>query len=375
MHILAIVAARNEADIIEQTVGDLLDQGIRVHLLDHGSSDGTAAALERHLRSGRLTIEPFSTTRDGDPVSEPFALSAILARKEALAAELDAEWFINHDADEFRESPWSHLNLRQGIALVDELGYNAIDFELFNFPPTHDAYRPGDDVRASFRHYEPGASWDRVQIRCWKRTAARVDLVSSAGHSASFADRRVFPIKFLLRHYPIRSRAHGRRKVYEERLPRFDEDERRRGWHVQYDATSASDDFIRPAADLTLFDPDAVRLRLQLGLVDVASRCDRLERLLAGELRRSSSLLTAARERERQVIDLERHVIDLERRIEDGHARLAEAHARADALDRQRNAEEAHWRRVLGEVYASASWRVTAPLRALGRWLRGRRLQ
>ena len=45
--ITAIVAAFNEADIIRQTVGDLVEQGIAVHLIDDGSTDGTARRSSR----------------------------------------------------------------------------------------------------------------------------------------------------------------------------------------------------------------------------------------------------------------------------------------------------------------------------------------
>ena len=38
---------------------------------------------------------------------------------------------------------------------------------------------------------------------------------------ARFPGRKVFPIQFLLRHYPIRSQRHGETKVFTERKPRF----------------------------------------------------------------------------------------------------------------------------------------------------------
>ena len=173
-----------------------------------------------------------------------------MARKEQLTRELDADWFITHDADEFRESPWSHLNLRQGIELVDRLGFNAIEFQVLNFWPTHDVLPPGGDVREAFRHYAVGDPWDKLQVKCWKNTGQAVDLVSTAGHEARFEGRRIFPIRFLLRHYPIRSQAHGTRKVFEQRLPRFASEERARGWHVQYDALQKDHCFIRDPSTL-----------------------------------------------------------------------------------------------------------------------------
>jgi GT2 family glycosyltransferase len=262
--IIALIAAYNEGDVIGPVVGDLIDQGVSVYLLDHQSTDDTVARVEPYRGRGLLSIERFPGT--GTEVGGPgrFVWEEILRRKEALATELDAAWFIHHDADEFRESPWAHVNLRDAIRRVDALGYNAIDFELLNFWPTHDGFTPGDDVRRAFHHYAPGEPWDKVQIKCWKKTGGLVDLVSSAGHEAAFAGRRVFPLRFMLRHYPIRSQAHGQRKVFHERRGRFVEAERARGWHVQYDAIRPDERFIRDPATLIWYDPEQVRLQLLL---------------------------------------------------------------------------------------------------------------
>ena len=254
--VTALIAAYNEEDIIGQVVRDLVEQGIGVFLLDHGSTDDTRAEFERAAGRGRVGVERLEV--------EGFSLEAILARKAELARALDASWFINQDADEFRESPWADCNLFEAIRRVDAFGYNAIDFEVLNFWPTHDDFRKGDDVRASFPHYEQGGTFDRLQIRCWKRVDGAFDLLSSGGHEVAFAGRRVFPLRFLLRHYPVRSQAHGERKVFQERRPRFAAAERGRGWHVQYDTLPPGHRFIRDAASLTPFDPHAVRLQLTL---------------------------------------------------------------------------------------------------------------
>jgi glycosyltransferase involved in cell wall biosynthesis/uncharacterized coiled-coil DUF342 family protein len=263
--VIAIIAAYNEADIIGEVVRHLLDQGLGVYLLDHGSTDGTVAEVEPYLGRGVLHIERFSEESSGAPGDATrFAWEAILRRKEALASELDASWFIHHDADELRESPWAGLSLLEAIRRVDGLGYNAVDFEVLNFRPTHDRFRRGDDVRAAFPFYEPGDPWDRVQIKCWKKVSGPVDLVSTGGHEAIFPDRKVFPIRFILRHYPIRSQEHGERKVFRERLPRFLRAERERGWHIQYDGITERHSFVRDPGTLSPYDAETVRLRLAL---------------------------------------------------------------------------------------------------------------
>src|SRR5262249_21327122 len=71
-----------------------------------------------------------------------------------------------------------------------------------------------------------------------------------------------FPIRFICRHYPIRGEAHGRRKIFQERLPRFLAAERARGWHVQYEELAGAKTFILDAASLNRYDPDVVRLQV-----------------------------------------------------------------------------------------------------------------
>ena len=366
--VVALVATYNEADVIGWVVRDLIAQGVAVYVLDDGSTDGTVAAIEPLVGRGVLGVERL-------PAADPpvFSLARIMRRKEALARELGAGWFINADADEFRESPWRDCDLAGAIARVDALGYNAIDFELLNFWPTHDRFRPGDDPREAFTRYQRGDDWDRVQIRCWKNLGVPVDLATSAGHDVSFPGRRVFPLRFLLRHYPIRSQAHGERKVLRERQPRFDAGERERGWHVQYEALAAGGRFLRDPATLTPYDPDAVRLELAL-------RHRGMEALERETAARVAALETAGAALETKLAMRVREAEDLRQELAKRDATLAETAAdraaRGAEIGRLRSAldvarEEAERARAalaeargqLEAIHGSRSWRWTAPLR------------
>jgi hypothetical protein len=385
--VVALVAAYNEADVIGAVVGDLIAQGAQVYLLDDGSTDGTAAAVEPYRGRGVLEIERLA----GGGADGPFDWERILRRKAELAQQLDADWFIHHDADEFRESPWAGVTLQEGIARVDALGYNAIDFELLNFWPTHDDFRPGTDPREAFRLYQHGGEFDRLQIRCWKKTDARVDLASSGGHDVAFPGRRVFPLRFLLRHYPIRGQAHGERKVFHDRRGRFVPAERARGWHVQYDAVREGASFLRDASTLTPYDGDAVRVLLMLhhrgleeleaALTEARGAVERLEgraRALADEVGRLGGELQSRTDQlavERAAVDAHRAEGEkLRAALEARGVEIAdvqrELDLRAAELTRLRAGFEDRARR-LDAVYQSLSWRWTAPARALGRLLGG----
>ena len=131
-------------------------------------------------------------------------------------------------------SPWPGTSLRDAIRWVDRLGFNAIDFRLVNFPPVDDGFTPGTDPKTYFVRWEEAAEYDRIQRKCWKAGAEHV-VLGDGGHDVRFEGRRIFPIRFLCRHYPIRSQAHGARKVVRERKGRFAADEIAMGWHRQYE--------------------------------------------------------------------------------------------------------------------------------------------
>ena len=258
--ITAIIAIYNEEDIIAEVVDDLIGQGIYVYILDDGSTDNSLERLKRFCDSGLLTIEIFRPPAESSGTF--FEWESILRRKEELARKLDSDWFIHADADEFRESPFPGMSLAQGIRLVDRLGYNAIDFAVINFYPVEGEEIINEGIRQSFLHYEYGAEYDRLQIKCWKKQTDNVDLVAAGGHQAVFPERKVFPIRFILRHYPLRGREHARKKVFTERLPRLKNNERFKGWHVQYDKYDEQSIFVRRAEELERYEPDKVRALL-----------------------------------------------------------------------------------------------------------------
>jgi hypothetical protein len=365
---IAILAAYNEADVIGPVVDALIAEGVQVYLLDDGSTDETSAIVGSRLHHGVIGLERLPASADGDVPR--FDWGRILRRKAELAHELDADWFIHQDADEFRESPWTGVTLAEALARVDALGFNAVDFHTLDFRPVDDRFTPGTDVRDAVTGYTEAAPYDRMQIRCWKKTVAPVDLVSSGGHEARFPGRKVFPIPFLLRHYPIRGQAHGERKVFGERRRRYDPQERARGWHVQYDEVAEGASFLHDASTLTPYDPTTVRMTLALANRDVtALECSvaslrREQESLEGELARLHDAVARAQTMQ---ADLETRLREMEHENQGLQDALAHAAANRDRLEQDaaswRAAAEGSARRV-ADLERSKSWRWTAPARA-----------
>lgn len=263
--VVALVSVHNEEDVIYHVIGDLVQQGIGVYLLNHCSNDSTVEVATPWLGKGLLHIENFPQDAGySERNKREYIWSEILKRKQELAHSIEADWFIHHDADEFRESPWFKLSLLEAIRYVDTLGYNAIDFELLNFRPIDNSFVPGTDVRVAMHYYEGAEAGNELQIKAWKKQAQLVDLVSFAGHNVTFDGRKVCPVKFILRHYPVRSQLHGIKKVIQERKLRFNSREIRAfNWHTHYNqVVDEKHNFIYDSSNLKKYDPLEIRMSL-----------------------------------------------------------------------------------------------------------------
>jgi hypothetical protein len=245
--VLAVVMAYNEAGVIGGLIGRLLAQGVRVHVIDNWSDDDTMAVVSAYVGDGSVTVEQFPA----DGPRRYYELKPLLERIEAVAQRSGADWVIHHDADEIRQSPWPDIGLADALWAVEQWGFNCIDHTIVNFRPTDDRWQPGHDLATSFDWCEFGARTGHfVQCKAFKPQPGGVSLAESGGHNVRFDGRRVFPYKFITRHYPIRSQAHGERKVLRERQPRWSPEARARGWHTQYDQYHDGSSFLWDEADL-----------------------------------------------------------------------------------------------------------------------------
>lgn len=222
MRIVALLAVRNEERYMERCLAHLHAQGIETCVIDNGSTDRTLDIARGFQNRGVFRIVDF-------PYNGVYEWRKILELKVQLAREIDADWFIHHDADEIREAPKPFANLVEGIKDADEKGYNAINSDEFVFLPTsNDESFEGKDYVKEMKYYYFFSPSDFHRVNIWKNTGAEVDLASSGGHSVMFENRRIYPVNFILRHYILLSKQHAIEK-YGQR--KFNPEELARGWH------------------------------------------------------------------------------------------------------------------------------------------------
>ncbi|HET9226125.1 MAG TPA: glycosyltransferase family 2 protein, partial [Thermoanaerobaculia bacterium] len=222
MRALALIAAYNEERFIGACLEHLFSQGIEAYLCDNDSTDGTVAIAERYLGAGLRGIERI-------PRHGTFRWREILRRKEALASELDADWFLHLDPDEIPLGPRSGQTLAEALAEADAEGYNAVDFSEFAFVATRESPdHDHPDFRRTMRWYYPFAPEEHHRVIAWKRQDQPFDLAGSGGHRIEFSGRRISPRRFRLLHYLFLSRAHAIGK-YVSKI--YDPKEVREGWH------------------------------------------------------------------------------------------------------------------------------------------------
>lgn len=104
MHTIGISMLKDEADIVEATVGHMLGQVDAVIVADNNSTDDTREILDKlaAVSDGRLLV-----VDDPDPAYRQSEKMTALALRARL--EFGAEWLIPFDADEWWYSPFGRI--------------------------------------------------------------------------------------------------------------------------------------------------------------------------------------------------------------------------------------------------------------------------
>jgi len=250
--VIAFMAAFNEEDIIVESIKKWTNQGVSVHVLENWSTDSTYQLLKQLESELPVTVERFPQAGP----SPYFEWQRMLERIEALSGELKADWFVRRGADELLGSPWPQVSYRDALYLVDRAGFNCVDHTILNFYPVGNGFQSGMDHESYFKHFEFDRVPEHFQRKAWKNSPAPISTTRSGGHDVRFEGRRIYPFKFLLKHYPYRSQEHGERKVFRERKLRWNPAERAKGWHVQYDGIEKGHQFLQSPLEKELYDEE-----------------------------------------------------------------------------------------------------------------------
>ena len=219
MRVVALLCVRNEEGLIAHCLENWRISGCDVLLIDNDSEDRTVEIARGYLNRGLLSIERL-------PWTGCFQLREQLLMKRRLIQDLDHDWVIHADTDEWLCPPWPRTTLLSGIQHVDAEGFNCINFLEFVFPPWPDQ----DFTFAEYTHrmhtYYFFAPKHPNRMLAWRRDLD-VDNVEGAGHTLAGHCIRLYRIDFIMRHYIALSLDHAIRKYVSRQ---FDAEELARGW-------------------------------------------------------------------------------------------------------------------------------------------------
>lgn len=262
--VTSVLACRNSAATLPDWLAHSERLGLRVLLLDHGSTDGTVGIAEARRTSAGGTVAEIHSL----PWNGVFDLAVQLRRKRALFAGLHG-WVLHADADEFVDPPAGET-LQSVLARAERAGHVAIPMEEHLFLPRaeSDRHRTGSfertmDWRAHFTERDQKQRLFRagVPLDTWLRTG---------GHTITRDPRALAP-PLVLRHYPGLSLDDLRSK-YLARV--FARDDLARNWHATRRAAESFD--IGPPPPGTLAPgpepPPSVSLRMPCLLPRPANR-------------------------------------------------------------------------------------------------------
>lgn len=229
LRIVATVNVYNEADIIDELLTHLDNQGIEYVVLDGGSDDGSIKLVKQH--PGRGLLEHKIVRRESITLSKDLDCSLEMARR------YEPDWIIRNDADEFFEAPDHHMTLAEGIEREASKGYNLIQFNNFEFGLTeHDLNSREKNVRKKLQFYTYS---DNFRYKAWRHYPKATDR-ETGGHYPIFPRGvrvDLSPRRFIMRHYRFRSPEQAIRRIFQDRLPRYSQQERAlKRWHLQYDS-------------------------------------------------------------------------------------------------------------------------------------------
>jgi len=224
MKLVGMLEVYNDDDIIEELLNFYISQGFDLVVLDNGSTDKTYEICQRFQNKGIVRLSRYPS-KNWDYIRDLQVLYD-------MALMESPDWVIRIDSDEFFESGIENETLKEAISKVDSQGFNLIQSNWFQFYLT-DNDNDSKSVRKRMRYY----SWTSDYLyRAWK---VYPGILVEAGGShypvfPNFLKYKIYPKKFVMRHYQFRSVKQAKKKLADRLQKIGDNAESILGWHNRY---------------------------------------------------------------------------------------------------------------------------------------------
>jgi hypothetical protein len=201
---LGVLLCYNDADILPDVIEHLLTNNHAIIAWDHGSDDGTAAVLDRYQSQ---LLERQLIPRSFDFYKLYQAMSAHLIKNYIR----DYEWISWPDQDEILEGPDRTKSYYSWVLEVLDSKHTYVQFNNFNYWFTTED-DPAIESPAKRIHRYAVFPDCAPRIRAWK---AKVTNTREFNHNSLKGS--LYPQRFNLRHYPMRTAAQMERRIQKDR--------------------------------------------------------------------------------------------------------------------------------------------------------------
>lgn len=201
---LGVLLCYNDADILADVIEHLLINDHDLVVWDHGSTDGTAAVLDRYQA---YFVERRFIPRSVDFYGLYQAMSQNLIDHHIRSYD----WVSWPDQDEILEGPDRSQSYAKHVEAIYRLGFDWIEFNNINYWWTRKDVKAIESPIRRVRNYScfPNCA---PRIRAWRASKTNIRLFNHNGIEGIKYDTN-----FNLRHYPMRSEAQMVRRITHDR--------------------------------------------------------------------------------------------------------------------------------------------------------------
>jgi glycosyltransferase involved in cell wall biosynthesis len=214
---LGVLLCYNDGDLLEESIRYLLDQNHDVMVWDHGSTDETPDIIRR--------LQPeLLETRHIPREFDFYQLYPAMSRHLMENYSSRYDWISWPDQDEFLEGPTRAKSYEESLREAFDSPYSWIQFHNFNFWTTSADDPQARSTTDRVRHYAlfPDCA---PRIRAWRSSATNI---REFNHNPPLGEP--WPVRFNLRHYPMRSHQQMLTRVLRDRAGL-----RREGYNYHYE--------------------------------------------------------------------------------------------------------------------------------------------